>query len=186
MTEVYLPADSQKRLLEIARQTLTEFVRGTARSVQKPEDSYLQCDTYGAFVTLYKGEELRGCVGNCTPHGPLYETVIDVTEAAASRDSRVAPIVESELDEIHLDITVISPLEKTARPLDLEIGKHGLFIGRGGKRGVLLPQVAREHGWDKETFLAQTCVKAGLAKDAWRNPDTEVSTFTALIIEEKS
>ena len=186
MTEVYLPADSQKRLLQIARQTLTEFVRGRARAVSQPEDPYLQADVYGAFVSLYKGEELRGCVGNCTPRRPLYETVIDVTEAAASRDSRVAPIVEFELDEIRLDITVISPLEKIAQPLDLEVGKHGLFIARAGKRGVLLPQVAREHGWDRETFLAQTCVKAGLPKDAWLSADTEVSTFTALIIEEKS
>ena len=135
MADVYLPADSQTRLLQIARQTLTEFVCGKARSVAMPEDPYLKEVTYGAFVTLYKHDELRGCVGNCTPNRSLYETLIDVTEAAASRDSRVAPIAKSELDEIRLNITVISPLVKIAHPFALEIGKHGLFIAQGGRRG---------------------------------------------------
>ncbi|MBM4259999.1 MAG: AmmeMemoRadiSam system protein A [Deltaproteobacteria bacterium] len=184
MTEVYLPAESQKRLLEIARMTLCRFVCHQPLDIESPDDLYLTSDDYGAFVSLFKGEELRGCVGTCTPHHPLYETVIDMTQAAASRDSRMAPIGAQELGEIQLDITVISRLVKAEAPLKLVVGKHGLHVASGRSRGVLLPQVASERGWDMETFLAQTCVKAGLKREAWLSPDTEVSSFTALIIEE--
>lgn len=184
MTEVYLPAESQKRLLEIARARLRQFVCREVRACEIPDDLYLNSDDYGAFVSLFKGAELRGCVGTCVPHHVLYETVLEMTEAAASRDSRMAPVEPAELADITLDITVISPLVKAQDPLQLEIGKHGLYVVNGRCRGVLLPQVASERGWDMETFLGETCVKAGLGKQAWREPNTEVSTFTALIIEE--
>lgn len=184
MIDVYLPADSQKRLLEIAHNALHDCVCGTPRVYEQHDDPYLLEQKYGAFVSLYNGSELRGCVGTCTPHCSLYETVIDVTEAAASRDSRMAPVTPSELEQIHLDITVISPLEKSASPLELKIGKHGLLLARGRRRGLLLPQVASERGWDIETFLAQTCLKAGLREDDWRHSETEISVFTALLIED--
>ena len=108
-----------------------------------------------------------------------------MTEAAASRDHRVAPIRDSELPDIRIDISVLSPLELVSDPLFLKVGTHGLHIGRGERRGVLLPQVATQHGWDIETFLSQTCLKAGLAKNAWKWPGTKISTFQALIIEEE-
>lgn len=184
MTEVYLPPESQKRLFEIARTALRLFVYHQPRPGEVPDDVFLRSDEYGAFVSLFKGGELRGCVGTCAPHQALYETVIEMTEAAASRDTRMAPVSTTELADIALDITVISPLVKAQEPLRLEIGKHGLHIASGRRRGVLLPQVATERNWDIETFLRQTCLKAGLNKDAWRNPATEVSWFTALTIEE--
>lgn len=185
MVEVNLPAESQRRLLEIARRTLESVAAGRSPELVESEDSHLEKIGYGAFVTLFNKQNLRGCVGTCAPSNSLREVVIEMTEAAATRDRRVKPVRAEELGEIRIDISVISSLEKSAAPLSLEVGKHGLHIARSRKRGVLLPQVAVEHGWDMETFLEQTCLKADLPKDAWRHTDTTVSSFTALIIEEE-
>ena len=185
MVEVNLPAPSQRRLLEIARLTLERVAAGRSPELIESDDPYLEKVGYGAFVTLFNRNNLRGCVGTCAPAHSLREVVIEMTEAAASRDRRTKPVRAEELEEIRIDISVISPLEKSAAPLSLEVGRHGLHIARARKRGVLLPQVAVEHGWDMETFLQQTCLKADLPKDAWRQADTAVSSFTALIIEEE-
>lgn len=185
MDEIYLPPASQKALIALSRQMLECFVRGREKQVAKIEDQHLLTPRYGAFVSLHKGRELRGCIGTCFPRHSLYATVIEMTEAAASRDHRVRPISESELSDIHIDISVLSPLEAVADPLSLEIGKHGLHVTRGEKRGVLLPQVASEYGWDIRTFLCEACLKAGLAKNAWQTRETKVSSFTALVIEEE-
>jgi len=185
MTHVYLPSESQRKLIELSRQALEGFVRGIEREREQIDDPYLQSCEYGAFVSLHKKEELRGCIGNCAPKARLFETVTEMTEAAASRDPRVKPVAKKELAEIRIDITVLSPLEPLEDPLILEIGKHGLYIASGVKRGVLLPQVATQYGWDIKTFLEQTCLKAGLRKNAWRESDAQVSGFTALIIEEQ-
>jgi len=171
--------------MELSRHTLEKFVRGAKRQKHAIDDVYLQNRDYGAFVTLYKRDELRGCVGQCVPDAPLFETVSEMTEAAASRDPRVEPIATEELAQIHIDITVVSPLEWVKDPLDLELGRHGLYIASGTKRGVLLPQVAAQFRWDIRTFLEQTCLKAGLKPNAWEASNTRVSSFTALIIEEQ-
>lgn len=185
MTHVYLPSESQRKLMELSRQALEDFVRGIEREREQIDDPYLQSREYGAFVSLHKKEELRGCIGNCAPKARLFETVTEMTQAAASRDPRVKPVAKKELAEIRIDITVLSPLEPLEDPLTLEIGKHGLYIASGEKRGVLLPQVATQYGWDIKTFLEQTCLKAGLRKNAWKESDAQVSGFTALIIEEQ-
>jgi AmmeMemoRadiSam system protein A len=185
MDDVYLPPEAQTKLLALARRRLDQFVRGLPRQAEPIDDPYLQSYSYGAFVTLYKQKELRGCIGNCAPAAPLYKVVLDMTEAAASRDERVDPISETELDEIRIDITVVSPLRVADDPLSLEIGKHGLQVARHAKRGVLLPQVAARYDWDITTFLEQTCLKAGLRKHAWKDSATQLSSFTALIIEER-
>jgi len=185
MVEVSLPAQSQRRLLEIARLTLERVACGRSPELIESEDPHLEKIGYGAFVSLFNRKKLRGCVGTCTPAQSLREVVIEMTEAAATRDRRVKPVRADELEEIRIDISVISSLEKSAAPLSLEVGKHGLHIAAGRKRGVLLPQVATERGWDMETFLEQTCLKADLPRDAWRRADTTVSSFTALIIEEE-
>lgn len=181
---MYLPPDSQKRLLRLSRDTLEDWVRGTPRAADPIEDPHLRSCDFGAFVSLHKGGELRGCIGTCFPTHPLYETVIEMTEAAASRDYRMLPICAGELPEIHIDISVLSPLWLVDDPLALEVGKRGLHLTRGEKCGVLLPQVAVQYGWDMTTFLEQACIKAGLPKAAWRWPETRISTFSALIIEE--
>ncbi|MGH7774388.1 MAG: AmmeMemoRadiSam system protein A [Candidatus Binatia bacterium] len=185
MEEVYIPPDSQRRLMDLSRQTLERFVRGQARQANNIEDSYLVASAYGAFVSLHKGEELRGCIGTCFPTHPLYETVMEMTEAAACRDHRVSPINPNELADIRIDISVLSPLQLVREPLSLEVGKHGLHIASGERRGVLLPQVAIQYGWDMKTFLCQACIKAGMKKNAWQRPETQLSTFTTLIIEEE-
>jgi uncharacterized protein len=185
MGDVFIPPDSQKRLLQLARQTLEDFVRGAERHIEEISDPHLQGCDYGAFVSLHKQQTLRGCVGNCAPDARLYEVVIEMTQAAASRDNRMAPISADELDDIRIDITVLSPLVRVDDPLALQVGKHGLHVAQGAKRGVLLPQVAPQHEWDMKTFVEQTCVKAGLRKNAWKDSRTEISTFTGLIIEEQ-
>jgi AmmeMemoRadiSam system protein A len=171
--------------LELARQTLEDFVRKARRSHAEIHDAALQVRDRGVFVSLHKKGELRGCIGTVSGRGLLYETVIEMTEAAASRDCRVEPVQPGELDKICISISILSSLEATDRPLQLEVGKHGLHVIQGMRRGLLLPQVATEQQWTMQTFLEQTCLKAGLRKNAWRRRDTLVSYFTTLIIEEQ-
>ena len=185
MADVQLPLESQKRLIEIARRTLEAVVRGQSSEVFSDNDPYLEETSYGAFVTLFKQDQLRGCVGTCTPSQSLRDTVVEMTEAAATRDPRMKPVRSDELERIHIDISVLSQLAKTTEPLSLAVGRHGLHIAHGRKRAVLLPQVAVNYAWDMRKFLEATCVKAELPKDAWSWPDTVVSSFTALIIEEE-
>jgi len=184
MFDVELPHDSQKRLIEIARRTLECVVRGQSNRVITDNDDHLDQTNYGAFVTLFKQDELRGCVGTCTPSRSLRDTVVEMTEAAATRDSRVKPVRANELERIHIDISILSQLATSTEPLSLVVGRHGLHIAHGRKRAVLLPQVAVEREWDMLTFLEQTSIKADLPKDAWSWPNTVVSSFTALIIAE--
>jgi hypothetical protein len=184
-SDVYLPAESQHSLMHLARQTLEAFVRGAERERARIRDPYLRVRDYGAFVSLHNKDELRGCIGNCAPQAPLFETVIKMTEAAAAQDYRVHPVAQTELGEIDIEITVLSPLVAPEDPLALETGKHGLHIARDRRRGVLLPQVATRYGWDMRTFLEQTCLKADLPRDAWQHAETEVRCFTALIIGEQ-
>ena len=185
MADVHLPLESQKRLIEIARRTLESVVRGQSSEVFSDNDPYLEETSYGAFVTLFKQDELRGCIGTCTPSDSLRDTVVEMTEAAATRDPRVKPVRPDELERIHIDISILSHLATTTEPLSLAVGRHGLHIAHGRKRAVLLPQVAVNYAWDMRKFLEATCVKAELPKDAWSWPDTVVSSFTALIIEEE-
>ena len=185
METIHIPPDTQKRLINLSRQTLESFVLGRNSEDEATDDPYLWTIDYGAFVSLHKGDELRGCIGTCFPTRPLHRTIIEMTEAAASRDHRVSPISINELPEIGIEISVLSPLQVMRDPLSLEIGKHGLHIKNGNNRGVMLPQVASQYGWDRETFLGHTCLKAGLPKNAWKWPKTKIMGFTALIIEEK-
>jgi AmmeMemoRadiSam system protein A len=186
MNQVYLPFASQRKLMEVARQTLENVVRGAVIRKVASDDPYLENARHGAFVTLFNQDELRGCIGTCIPVQNLRETVAEMTRAAATHDSRVRPVRVDELEKIRIDVSVLSKLMATAEPMSLTVGEHGLHVARGCKRGLLLPQVAVEHGWDMQTFLEQTCVKAGLAKEAWTWRDTVVSGFTALLIEEET
>lgn len=186
MDEVYLPLPSQRKLLDLARQTLEDFVRRTLRPRAEIDDPHLQMRGFGVFVSLHAKGELRGCIGIVAGPGTLYENVIAMTKAAACRDRRMKPVRQSELDKINIDISILSPLKAMDDPLSLEIGKYGLHISHGTRHGILLPQVATEYRWNITTFLEQTCLKAGLCKDAWQEHGTAVSSFTALVIEEQS
>lgn len=133
----------------------------------------------GAFVTLKAGERLRGCIGNVVGDGPLWDTVVAMARAAAFQDPRFAPVAPGEFAGLELEISVLSPLAPCPDPALVEVGRHGLLIRHAGRSGLLLPQVPVEWGWNRETFLAQTCRKAGLPADAWRDPEAALFWFEA-------
>lgn len=132
----------------------------------------------GAFTTLYAKGKLRGCVGYPTALLPLYRTVMETARAAAFDDPRFVAVTLAEAPDLKASISVLSPLRPIAADA-IEVGHHGLLITAGSRRGLLLPQVPLEHGWDRITFLEQTCAKAGLPHDAWRNPQIKIEAFTA-------
>jgi AmmeMemoRadiSam system protein A len=138
----------------------------------------------GAFVTLTKHGELRGCIGYITSEKSLYETVRDAAHAAAFQDGRFPRVRSEELSEISIEISVLSPLSKIRDVSEIQAGKHGLLLKKGYSSGLLLPQVATEYGWDRDTFLAHTCLKAGLASDCWKQSDTSIEIFTAAVFAE--
>jgi AmmeMemoRadiSam system protein A len=154
-------------LLRLAREAITAHVgvapahvRGAAGVLTQPG---------GAFVTLHNHGDLRGCIGHIEPTEPLGTVVTRCAVAACSSDPRFPPITPTELEQIDIEISLLGPLEPIAGPQDIEVGRHGLVVERGWQRGLLLPQVATEWSWDAEAFLAHTCHKAGLPRDAWKH-----------------
>ena len=176
----------KKFLLEIARRTIETYAReGKPPELPSPDEvSENLRSRRGAFVTLHKRGMLRGCIGVFEGRAPLYQTVSNMAIASGWEDPRFPALDASELEEIEIEISVLSPL-RPARPEEIEVGKHGIYITKGFYRGVLLPQVAVEYNWDRDTFLAQTCIKAGLNPDAWKDPDTKIEIFSAEIFSEK-
>ena len=174
--------EQQRFLLALARAAVTNAV--TRRPLPQPAQlDELFTQPLGAFVTLTKNGELRGCIGYPEPHFPLFETIIHSGASAALQDPRFPPVSAGELDALHIEISVLSPLQRAAAE-EVEVGTHGLVIERGHNRGLLLPQVPVEWGWDREQFLAQICRKAGLPTDAWRMGAT-LYTFTAEVFAEE-
>jgi AmmeMemoRadiSam system protein A len=135
----------------------------------------------GAFVTIKIKNELRGCIGLIEGVKPLYLTVIEMAQAAAFNDPRFLPLSRSEEDEIDIEISVMTPPREIKNIKEIEVGKHGLIIRQGYNSGLLLPQVATEYNWDRETFLRHTCIKAGLYEDAYKEPSTKILVFSALV-----
>lgn len=183
MTRGILSPEQQQALLALARDTVTEVVRRgrPGESLPAPQGLDRPC---GAFVTLTARGALRGCIGTFEPLGTLWETVRAMAVAAATRDPRFFPVEEDELSEIDIEISVLSELTDI-KPQQVEIGRHGLEISRGGRRGVLLPQVAVEHDMDRDTFLSETCRKAGLPLDDWKDPGTRLRGFEAEVFGER-
>lgn len=174
--------DAQKKqLLEIARDTIRAVIMRRPLSMPRSEDPALTA-ACGCFVTLKNRGRLRGCIGQFVSERPLVELVAEMAKASATGDPRFLtnPITSGEVNKLHVEISVLSPLQRTDNPLSLELGRHGIYIKRGYACGCFLPQVADETGWSKEEFLSQCCLhKAGLAPDAWKDPKTEVYLFTA-------
>ncbi len=135
----------------------------------------------GAFVTLNEHGQLRGCIGYISPMKPLYQTVRDVAAAAALEDPRFRPVELRELGNITYDVSVLSPLRRVTDLKQIKVGEHGLVVWKDDKEGLLLPQVPVEQKWDRMTFIEQTCVKAGLPSDAWKDENTDIFMFTALV-----
>ncbi len=169
-------------LLELARRALTLAVQRRESLDSDPQDPELG-KSFGAFVTLRKRGRLRGCIGQIGSDGSLLEVVAHCAKAAALEDPRFEPVRVDELPEIEIELSVLSPLEEIA-PDQIEVGKHGLMVSAGPRRGVLLPQVAIECHWAAGRFLEETCAKAGLKRDAWREPETKIHGFTAEVFDE--
>jgi AmmeMemoRadiSam system protein B/AmmeMemoRadiSam system protein A len=163
----HLSEQDRQELLELAYSTVKLYVMENKVPEYKPESANL-LQNCGAFVTLNKQGQLRGCIGFIEPVLPLYQAVMQASIYAACRDSRFLPVSQDELDDLEVEISVLSPLKKIINPNLVTVGKHGLVIEKEGKRGLLLPQVAVEHNWTQETFLERVCLKAGLPKNAWR------------------
>jgi MEMO1 family protein len=173
----------QKTLLMIARKTVDEYItQGSIPGFQIKEGKLLE--KRGAFVTLTKKGELRGCIGYIKAIEQLYKAVSEMAVAASTKDPRFPPLSRDELKDIHIEISVLSPLKQINNTDEVEVGKHGLYITKGNYSGLLLPQVATEQKWNREEFLNQTCRKAGLPTNAWKEKGTSIYTFTAQIFSE--
>jgi len=171
----------KKILLKTARDTVEAVITG--RAVPKPKSDDPQLNALcGCFVTLKNKDQLRGCIGQFTSDKPLIDLIAEMANASATGDPRffAEPITADELDQLDIEISVLSPLRRTDKPLNLRLGVDGIYIKRGFASGCFLPQVAAETGWSKEEFLSYCCAhKAGLSPDAWKDPRTEVYLFTA-------
>lgn len=175
----------KKRLITIAKQTVDLYVREKKILPVKEDDARLK-KIEGAFVTLHKQGELRGCIGNIIGQQPLYLTVRDMAIAASSKDPRFSPVTSEELADIDIEISVLSKPRRAKSLDEIQMGVHGVIVRRGWNQGVFLPQVATETGWDRETFLSYLCQhKAGLPADAWKDPKTELDIFTAEVFSEQ-
>ena len=177
------PAEKQE-LLKIARQSVEVAVREKKILPVPADEPEALRNARGAFVTLKEHGDLRGCIGYMSPVKPLAETVRDVAAFAALEDRRFRPVSESELGILEYEISVLSPLHKVDDINQIHVGQHGLLIRKGEYEGVLLPQVPTEEGWDRNTFLEQVCVKAGLPEKAWKDDDADLFMFTALVFAE--
>ena len=173
-------------LLRIAKETVTAAVKGKAYELPSTDDHELNA-LCGCFVTLKNKDELRGCIGQFISDVPLIELVSDMAVSSSTRDPRFfsEPITKQELNELDIEISVLSPLQRTDDPLSLRLGIDGIYIVKGRSSGCFLPQVATETGWTKEEFLSYCCShKAGLRPDAWKDKTTEVYLFTADVFGE--
>jgi len=178
-----LSIEEKNRLLQTARESILSALEG--RSSQYPEPSDNLKTECGAFVTLHKNGQLRGCIGHIQAAGPLFDAVIELARSSAFKDPRFPPLSPEEYEKIDIEISVLTPLKEINDISVIEVGKHGIYIQRGYASGVLLPQVATEQGWDRETFLKHTCMKAGMSGDCYKQSDTRIWVFSAIIFGEK-
>ena len=173
-----LSEEDKKTLHEIAHTVIWNKASGKEVPEFKITSERLK-ELRGAFVTITKKGSLRGCIGHIKGVKPLYKSVEEMAAAAAFQDPRFPPVTKNELKDLDIEISVLTPFEQISDVNKIEVGKHGLYIERGFYSGLLLPQVATEYNWDRDTFLAQTCRKAGLPTDAWKDKDTKIYIFSA-------
>jgi AmmeMemoRadiSam system protein A len=178
-----LTAVQRATLLNIARRSIETHLAEKKQCEINVDDPEL-AELGAAFVTLTHEGRLRGCIGYSEPLYPLHETVARCAVTAATRDYRFEPVTLEELPELNISISMLTPLEKLENLEDIEPGRHGLMITGRGCRGLLLPQVAAERSWDRETFLSETCRKAGLPPTAWKGEDVEAFVFEAVVFSE--
>lgn len=176
-----LSIDEQQRLLRLARRCLEARVR--QQQAPPVERGGLLDTCRGAFVSIHQHGDLRGCLGRLDPDRPLADTVAHLAAIVADSDPRFTPVRPEELSNLDVEISVLTPEREITDVSEIEVGRHGIIIEQGFRRGLLLPQVATEYGWDRETFLDHTCIKAGLPPDAWQG-DLRIFIFEAQVFGE--
>ena len=177
-----LTAVQQEFLLRLARETITAHLRGGKKPSLAAADPVLK-GKRGAFVTLHIDGDLRGCIGYPLPYKPLIETISEMALVAATQDTRFESIREDELGRLRIEISALTLPVPIQDPAEVEVGRHGIIVSKGGRQGLLLPQVPTEYGWDRETFLRHGCLKAGLPDDAWQK-GASIQVFEAQVFSE--
>ena len=172
----------RERLLRLVRAAVEAKVRRQAPPPRPPD---LVAVGSGVFVSLHCDHRLRGCLGSLESGSDLVPSIVRLAEEVTHLDHRFPPVAQDELPRLSIELSILTPREIVTDVRAIEIGRDGLVVEQGSRRGLLLPQVATDHGWDRETFLAQTCVKAGLPSDAWQRGAT-VSRFSAEVFGEPS
>ncbi|NIA31863.1 MAG: AmmeMemoRadiSam system protein A [Actinobacteria bacterium] len=183
-TESGLTRQQKKTLLRVARETIEKATAGKPHPSFEFDDPLFR-EERGAFVTIHKNDDLRGCIGYVRAMKPLLETIIEMAEAAALHDPRFHPVQPDEVKDLEIEISVLTPLRKIEKVDEIQVGVHGLMLENGISSGLLLPQVATEYNWDRDTFLEHTCMKAGLPHDAWKDKNTKIYVFSADVFSEK-
>jgi len=180
-----LNQEQKSKLLEIVKTSVETYILENQLPEFEIADPLLN-EPLGAFVTLKKHGQLRGCIGRFEPDIPLYQVVSKMAVAAATQDSRFYPVQAQELNDLDYEISVLSPLRKIDDWREIEIGKHGVQIKKGFRSGVFLPQVATDNNWDLDKFMGELCSqKAGLSWDCWKNGQVDIYVFTAEVFEEE-
>jgi len=178
-----LNRQEQKELLALARSTIKKYLASASHACP-PITNPVFGEKRGVFVTLHRGGELRGCIGYPLPYKPLWEAVADNAIAASSEDPRFPSVTAAELPELDIEISVLTVPQKVADHEQVQVGRDGIIISKGFQRGLLLPQVPVEQGWDLEQYISHGCLKAGLARDEWKK-GVQIETFQALVFAEK-
>jgi AmmeMemoRadiSam system protein A len=178
-----LTTEAQRLLLRVARRALEARVRRLR--VPEPDTTGANQPPQGAFVTIFHRDDLRGCLGRITSDLPLPGLIHHLAQEVADSDPRFDPVRPGELEAISIEVSVLTPEREIQAVAEVEIGRHGLIVERGWQRGLLLPQVAVEHAWDRETFVAHTCLKAGLTADAWQH-GARMFVFEAQVFGERA
>jgi len=177
------PSDEERRaILELARQSVVHAVLH-GRALSTFPQNGIFAERGGLFVSLHAGGKLRGCIGIIESPATLGENLVQSAADAALRDPRFPPVRLEEVEALDIEVSLLSPMQPI-RPEEVVIGRHGLLVERYGRRGLLLPQVATEHGLSREQFLAETSIKAGLSRDAWKDPETRIYGFECVIVTE--
>jgi AmmeMemoRadiSam system protein A len=182
-----LTKEQRNQLLQIARESIEAVLDG--RRIELNPESFDEAlrRPAGAFVTLTTGDDdLRGCIGSIHPSAPLYRAVSESAINAAFRDPRFFPVRKAEWPNIHIEISVMGPIETVKDAEEITVGRDGLIVSHGRNAGLLLPQVATEQGWDRVTFLGHTCMKAGLPPDSWRRPECRIERFSAEVFNDQT
>jgi AmmeMemoRadiSam system protein A len=172
-----LSEKDKEQLKEMAKKAIESVLYGQSGAAFKPSENLKEKG--GAFVTIKKKGDLRGCIGYIRAVLPIHQTVKEAAIQAAFHDPRFAPVNKNEWKDIEMEISVLTPMRKIKDVEEIEVGKHGLYIEKGYDSGLLLPQVATEYNWDRMTFLEHTCYKAGLQRDAWKSKDINIYVFSA-------